>query len=89
MPQRVLRRGRVIDASGHPVAGAFVSVVWGTAPTPEIARRTDDAGAFHVALPDGRFRIRARVSDGRSGEVEVEGGPGGEIEIRVEGSKGA
>jgi protocatechuate 3,4-dioxygenase beta subunit len=86
MPQRVLRRGRVIDASGQPVAGALVSVVWGTAATPEIARRTDAAGAFQVALPDGRFRIRATVPDGRSGQVEVQGGAGGDIEIRVDGA---
>ena len=85
MASRVLRRGRVVDTSGQPVAGALVSVVWGTAPTPEIGRRTDQAGAFQVALPDGRFRLRAKVPDGRSGEVEVQGGAGGEIEIRVDG----
>jgi hypothetical protein len=86
MPDRVLRRGRVIDADGRPVAGAFVSVTWGTAPTPDIARRTGDDGAFQVGLPPGRFRIRATASESRSGEVEVEGGEGDEIAITVKAS---
>lgn len=86
MPDRVLRRGRVIDADGRPVAGAFVSVTWGTAPTPDIARRTGDDGAFKVGLPPGRFRIRATASESRSGELEVEGGEGDEIVITVKAS---
>jgi hypothetical protein len=84
----VLRRGRVIDADGRPVAGAFVSVTWGTAPTPDIARKTGDDGAFQVGLPPGKFRIRATASESRSGEVEVDGGEGDEIVITVRGSNG-
>lgn len=86
MPDRVLRHGVVVDADGGPIEGAFVSVVWGTAPTPEIARRTDGHGAFHVGLPPGRFRVRAVTPDGRHGESEVESGGGGTIVVRVEGS---
>ena len=78
----------MIDAGGHPVAGAFVSVTWGTAPTPDIARKTGDDGVFHVGLPPGTFRIRATASESRSGEVEVEGGEGGEIVITLSASKG-
>jgi hypothetical protein len=89
MRERVLRRGRVIDAGGHPVAGAFVSVTWGTAPTPDIARKTGDDGVFQVGLPPGKFRIRAKASESRSGEVEVEGGEGDEIVITVSVSKGS
>lgn len=88
MRERVLRRGRVIDADGRPVAGAFVSVTWGTAPTPDIARKTGDDGAFQVGLPAGKFRIRATASASRSGEVEVEGGEGDEIVITLSVSKG-
>lgn len=83
MPNRVLRRGRVVDASDRPVAGAVVSVVWGTSATPDIGRRTDQNGAFQVALPSGRFRLRAKAPDGASGEIEVDGEAEGEIEIRV------
>jgi hypothetical protein len=83
MRERVLRRGRVIDADGRPVAGAFVSVTWGTAPTPDIARKTGDNGVFQVGLPPGQFRIKATASGSRSGEVEVEGGEGEEIVIAV------
>ena len=82
MRDRVLRRGRVIDPAGRPVQGALVSVVWGTAPTPEIARRTDAGGAFHVGLPPGRFRLEA-TTEGGSGQVEVQGGEGEEIVIRI------
>jgi hypothetical protein len=88
MRDRVLRRGRVIDADGRPVAGAFVSVTWGTAPTPDIARKTGDDGVFQVGLPPGKFRIRATASESRSGEVELDGGEGDEIVITVRGSNG-
>jgi hypothetical protein len=84
MSDRALRRGRVIDAEGHPVTNALVSVTWGTAPTPDIARRTDASGAFQVALPPGRFRVRAVTTDGRAGEVEVAGAEGKDIIIRVD-----
>lgn len=83
MNERVLRRGRVIDANGQGVGGALVSVVWGTAPTPDIGRRTDDAGLFQVALPPGRFRVRAITRQGLDGEVEVEGGTDEEIVIQL------
>jgi hypothetical protein len=82
---RALRHGRVVDADGRAVAGALVSVVWGTAPTPEIARRTGDDGAFHVGLPPGRFRVQAVCASGALGETETEGGEGGEIVIRIAG----
>jgi hypothetical protein len=61
-------------------------VTWGTAPTPDIARKTRDDGAFQVGLPPGKFRIRATASESRAGEVEVEGGEGGEIVITVTAS---
>jgi hypothetical protein len=89
MRERVLRRGRVIDADGRPVVGAFVSVTWGTAPTPDIARKTTEDGVFQVGLPPGKFRIRATAPESRSGEVEVEGGEGDEIVITVSVSKGS
>ena len=79
----------MIDAGGHPVAGAFVSVTWGTAPTPDIARKTGEDGTFQVGLPPGKFRIRATASESRSGEVEVDGGEGDEIVITVRASKGS
>lgn len=73
---RALRRGRVVDADGRAVASALVSVVWGTAPTPEIGRRTGDDGGFHVGLPQGRFLVRAISAAGAVGEIEVDGGDG-------------
>ena len=81
---RALRRGLVVDADGRPVPGALVSVVWGTAPTPEIGRRTGNDGAFQVGLPPGQFRVKAVSATGGAGEVQVEGGEGGDIVIRID-----
>lgn len=80
---RVLRHGRVVDSEGRGVAGALVSVVWGTAPTPEIGWRTSEDGAFHVGLPQGKYRLQAVTESASAGEIEVEGGDGGEIMIRI------
>lgn len=74
----------MVDAHGRPVGGALVSVAWGTAATPEIGRRTNDAGVFHVGLPPGRFRVQAVAPSGGAGVAEVDGGEGGEIVIRIE-----
>lgn len=79
---RTLRKGRVVDGDGRPVAGALVAVVWGTAPTRDIGRRTNDEGAFQVGLEPGHYRIQA-TAKGAVGEVEVEGGDGGEILIQI------
>lgn len=75
-----------MDAAGRPVAGALVAVVWGTAPTPEIGRLTNEQGVFQVGLAPGRYRIRA-VAREATGEAEVEGGQGGEILIRLRPQK--
>ena len=72
-----------MDEESHGIAGALVSVIWGTAPTPEIGRRTDRDGSFHVGLPTGSFRLRAVTESGSAGEAYVEGGEGGEIVIRI------
>lgn len=79
---RKLHKGSVVDETGKPVAGALVAVVWGTVPTPDIGRRTNHEGAFQVALAPGRYRIRA-FTEGAAGEVEIEGGDGGEIVIPI------
>lgn len=84
MALRVVRRGRVIDAEGRGIAGALVSVVWGTAPTPETGRRADADGCFVVGLSAGdRFRVRATAADGRAGETDVDGSASDEIVVRV------
>ena len=75
----------MVDATGKPVAGALVAVVWGTRPTPDIGRRTNQEGVFQVALPPGRYRIRA-FTEGATGEVEVEGGVEDEIVIPIHSS---
>jgi hypothetical protein len=63
--------GRVVRDDATPVVGALAAVGWGTAPTPEIAIRTDADGQFRVALPNGRFRLDARAPDGATGSTEL------------------
>ena len=76
------RIGRVLNAAGEPVEGAIVAVASGTAPTPEIGIRTGPQGRFFIALPVGTFRLQARAASGVGG-IDVEGGPGEEIVIRL------
>lgn len=52
--------GRVVDADGRPVPQAFVMVVDGPVPVPEIALVTDDRGRFALTLPPGRWIVQAR-----------------------------
>lgn len=73
----------MLDAADRPVAEAFVSVIEGTAPVPEIALVTEADGSFQIGLPPGRFRLRATTADGRSGDVEVSGESDEEMRIRV------
>ena len=83
MSRAATRHGRVIDASGAPVADAIVSVVSGTAATPEIAVLTDTDGAFRLGLPDGRFQIRAVAPNGATGTTDHDGAnPNLEIVVR-------
>jgi V8-like Glu-specific endopeptidase len=78
-----------VNVSGYPVTPGngerqyFVSIVWGTEAMPDIARRTDPEGRFHVGLPPGRFRVEAVAGDA-SAQVEVDGGEGPDIVIHLE-----
>jgi hypothetical protein len=69
---RILHQGRVVDRRGAGSGQALVYVAGGTAKTPEIAVRCDDAGRFRMALPPGHFRIEARSVRGTVGTVEME-----------------
>ncbi len=71
MAHSVLHRGRVRWEDGSPVPGALVAVAAGTAPTPEIAIRTNEAGEFRIALPPGKFRIEAHGPHGARGSHEL------------------
>lgn len=61
----------MVDESGEPVAGAFVSVAWSNVPYPEIALVTDAKGKVQMPLPEGRYRIVAHAADGRRGSIET------------------
>jgi carboxypeptidase family protein len=71
VPDTVLHRGRVRWEDGTPVPGALVAVASGTAPTPEVAIRTNAAGEFGIALPAGTFSIEAHGPAGAKGSREV------------------
>jgi hypothetical protein len=86
VPAPVPRPGRVLRPDNTPVAGALVWVEAGSAPTPEIAIRSDGAGRFMIALPAGRFRLAARAPDGAMGSAEHKLGdlPGAELIVVVQ-----
>lgn len=63
-----------------PVAGALVTVEHGTAPTPEIALKTNADGMCRLALPPGRFTVAA-FFDGRAGRIDVADEAGATIRL--------
>jgi hypothetical protein len=70
--ERVLHRGRVTNARGDGLGHALVYVARGSAGTPEIAVKCDNAGHFRLALPRGHFQIEARSVAGTVGSTEIE-----------------
>jgi hypothetical protein len=76
-------RGAVVDPQGRPVAEAAVAIVESTAPIPEIALLTDDAGRFSLQLPSGRFTLEAHGLNDMKGRRTIEVSVP-ETEIRIE-----
>ena len=63
--------GRVVDPSGHPVAGATVLVSGAGFPLKSVV--TDQAGAFTVPLPDsGKFEVRVALTGFSSEVLQIE-----------------
>jgi hypothetical protein len=62
--------GRVVDRDGRPVPHAFIMIVDGPLPVPEIALVADDGGRFTFALPPGRWTVQARGERG-AGDTSV------------------
>jgi Carboxypeptidase regulatory-like domain len=77
-------RGRVVNADAVPVPRARVTIVAATVPMPEIALLTDPDGRFELALPEGRFRLRAHGPRGEVGEAEIEcGAAPGDLDLVI------
>lgn len=84
MTKAAPRSVRVLDGLGNPVAGAFVTVISGTAPTPEITLLTNAEGRARLGLPPGTFTLQAQSPDGTKVTAEATGGPSDEeIELRL------
>jgi hypothetical protein len=77
------RHGRVVDTAGRPVPSAFVTVIEGTVPVPEIALVTGEEGEFAMTLPEGRFRVQATGPEGASGEADWPGEGEDEIVVTI------
>jgi hypothetical protein len=71
-----------VDAAGAPVSGALIVVVEGSVAVPEIALQTDADGRFALALPPGRFTLRAHGPSG-TGEARIELPGAGDVEIVI------
>ena len=71
------RRGR------SPVPDAAVAVACGHGADAGIRGRRMRQGWFRVGLPPGRSGSKRLPPDGRKGSVEVDGGPGAEVVIRI------
>jgi hypothetical protein len=76
----------VVDAGGAPVPNAYIVIVAGSVPMPEIALLSDQDGRFFLRLPPGSFTLRAHGPAG-TGEtdVEVDGDQTDEIMITIGG----
>jgi hypothetical protein len=75
--------GRVVDGSGRPVPGAFVTVIEGTVPMPEIALVTGEKGDFVMSLPEGRFRVRATGPEGAVCEADCPSEGDNEVVVTI------
>ena len=63
--------GAVTGPDGEPVGGLRVSIVSGTAPFPEIAPETDDAGLYQIpGVPPGTFQVAVHDNQGERVGVE-------------------
>jgi hypothetical protein len=80
------RSGRVVDGGGVPVPNAYIAIVAGSVPMPEIALLSDQDGRFSLRLPPGSFTLRAHGPAGTGEtEVEVDGDRADEIVIAIGG----
>lgn len=85
MAQAAEQMVEVVDETGAPFAGAIVVVERGTAPYPEIARKTGAQGTLKYALPDGEFELVAHAGDGRTGrgKLTVKDGSSRRLTLRL------
>lgn len=79
--------GRVVDAGGKPVAGAFVMFTGDSPEHQDIAQVTNAEGRFfYPTLSPGRYSIFVRGEANRIGTAEAVVGPGlaARVEITLE-----
>lgn len=78
--------GRVVDASGEPVAGAVVYVISAPVNVPDIAAITDANGSFSIGAPVAghyRFGVNPGAGEPVSTEIMVAGTEDVFSEVRV------
>ena len=66
-------QGLVLDARGHPVAGARISWAQAPVPVPDVALLSDDSGRFVLAAPaPGSYTLRCDSDQQGSAEERLQ-----------------
>lgn len=68
---RNLVEGRVLDETGNPVAGAYVTLIAENAPVQDIASVTSSEGRFRLMLPLGNFSVYVTTKSGMHGMAQL------------------
>jgi protocatechuate 3,4-dioxygenase beta subunit len=76
--------GRVVDATGAPVAGARVMLTSGAQPVSDLASLTDAQGRFRRSgLTPGSYEVAVHKTGHAPAQVSVAVGDGQEADVEV------
>lgn len=84
-PTALVVSGTVLDAVGHPVAGATVLFADSPVAVPDIAVLTDDEGRFSLAAPaPGHYELLVNAAGHGEKRIDAEAGAGKRVPLSIE-----